>query len=150
MQNAAHCGTVTRRLIWLRISGNQSFLTPLEGWPKYPDSAPLPNVTKPRRVKLPIGGSPFPANCGRMAARNHVIRDRSSARNGLEPRRGESQRQPRVSGEIGPESRRGRGEVESRDVPRRRLRDGRRCSKWLPELAIEREKAAIRRWRPFV
>ena len=52
------------------------------------------------------------------------------------------QRQPRVSGEIGPESRRGRGEAESRGGPRRRLRDARRCSKWLPELAIEREKAS--------
>lgn len=39
MQNAAHCGTVVRRLNLLEISGNQSFLTPLEGRQKWPFSA---------------------------------------------------------------------------------------------------------------
>ena len=50
MQNSAHYGTVTRRLILLKISGNQSFLTPLVGWPKYPDSAPLPTATTPPQL----------------------------------------------------------------------------------------------------
>lgn len=47
MQNAAHFSTVVRRWNLLRIRGNQSFLTPLEGWPKYPVSAPLPTAMTP-------------------------------------------------------------------------------------------------------
>jgi hypothetical protein len=50
MQNSAHFGTVVRRLNLLKIIGNQSFLTPLEGWPKYPDSAPLPTATTPPQL----------------------------------------------------------------------------------------------------
>ena len=47
MQHAAHCGLVIRRLNVQKVSGNPSFLTPLEGWPKYPDSAPVPTAMKP-------------------------------------------------------------------------------------------------------
>jgi streptomycin 6-kinase len=47
MQNS----TVVRRWNLLKISGNQSFLTPLEGRLKYPDSAPLPTAMTP----LPMG-----------------------------------------------------------------------------------------------